>query len=84
MIVVAALLWGEGNYEKTIGYSVMAGMDTDCNGATVGSIVGMINGAKNVPTHFTDPISDTLCTGIVGNAKVKISDLVDRTLRLIP
>jgi len=77
------LLWGDGDYEKTIGYSVMAGMDTDCNGATVGSIVGMINGAKNIPSHFTEPIADTLCTGIVGNATVNISDLAERTLKLI-
>ena len=84
MIVVAALLWGEGNYEKTIGYSVMAAMDTDCNGATVGSIIGMMTEAKNIPAHFTDPIADTLCTSIVGNATVKISDLTERTLKLIP
>jgi len=84
MIVVAALLWGEGNYEKTIGYSVMAAMDTDCNGATVGSIIGMMTEAKNIPAHFTDPIADTLRTSIVDNATVRISDLVERTFKLIP
>ena len=84
MIVAVALLWGDGDYEKTLGYAVMAAMDTDCNGATVGSIVGMINGAKNIPAHFTDPIADTLRTNIVGNATVRITDLVERTLKLIP
>jgi ADP-ribosylglycohydrolase len=84
MIVVAALLWGEGDYEKTLGYSVMAAMDTDCNGATVGSIIGMITGAAAIPTHFTDPICDTLRTDIAGNSLVKISDMAARTLRLIP
>lgn len=83
MIVAAALLWGEGNYTKTLGYSVMAAMDTDCNGATVGSIIGMITGAHAIPRHFTDPICDTLCTDIVGNARVSISDMVMRTLCLI-
>lgn len=83
MIVVAALLWGDGDYEKTLGYAVMAAMDTDCNGATVGSLVGMITGAKNIPAHFTAPIADTLRTNIVGNSTVRISDLVKRTLDLI-
>ena len=83
MIVAASLLWGEGDYTRTLGYSVMAAMDTDCNGATVGSIVGMMTGARAIPAHFTDPICDTLCTDIVGNARVSISDMAARTLRLI-
>ncbi len=83
MIVVAALLWGDHDYAKTLGYSVMAAMDTDCNGATVGSIVGMMTGAAGIPAHFTEPICDTLCTDIVGNARVKISDMAQRTLKLI-
>ena len=83
MIVVASLLWGEGDYTRTLGYSVMAAMDTDCNGATVGSIVGMINGADAIPAHFTDPIHDTLCTDIVGNASVSISRMAERTMKLI-
>ncbi len=83
MIVVAALLWGESDYEKTLGYSVMAAMDTDCNGATVGSIIGMICGASGIPTHFTDPICDTLETSIVGNSRVRISDMAQRTMKMI-
>ena len=83
MIVAASLLWGELDYAKTLGYSVMAAMDTDCNGATVGSIIGMITGACDIPAHFTDPICDTLCTDIVGNARVKISDMASRTMKLI-
>ncbi len=83
MIVAAALLWGENDYAKTLGYAIMGGMDTDCNGATVGSVIGMVTGAKKVPAHFTDPIGDTLRTDIVGNATVKVSDLARRTMRFI-
>jgi ADP-ribosylglycohydrolase len=83
MIVAAALLWGELDYAKTLGYSVMAAMDTDCNGATVGSVIGMITGAAAIPAHFTDPICDTLRTDIAGNTLVKVSDMAKRTLALI-
>ncbi len=84
MIVAAALLWGEKDYERTLGYAVMAAMDTDCNGATVGSVIGMMLGAHAIPDHFTAPIDDKLRTDIVGNAFVSISDMAQRTRRLIP
>ena len=83
MIVAASLLWSRGEYTTALGYSVMAAMDTDCNSSTVGSIVGMINGAGAIPAHFTDPIQDTLCTDIVGNAHVSISRMAERTMKLI-
>ncbi len=84
MIVATALLYGEGDYERTLGMSIMPGMDTDCNGATVGSVIGMVTGADRIPAHFTDPICDTLCTDIAGNARVSISDMAKRTMKFIP
>ena len=84
MIVATALLYGEGDYARTLGMSIMPGMDTDCNGATVGSVIGMVTGADRIPAHFTDPICDTLCTDIVGNARVSISDMAKRTMKFIP
>lgn len=41
MIVAVALLYGEGDFTKSIGLAVGAGYATDCNGATVGSLGGM-------------------------------------------
>ena len=36
-LVTAALLWGEGDFTRTIGLAVQGGWDTDCTGATAGS-----------------------------------------------
>lgn len=83
MIVVAAMLYGNGDYGKSVCMSVETGFDTDCNGATVGSIIGMANGIKAIPSVWTDPIRDTLQTNIIGIGTVKISDRVAMTLQHI-
>ncbi len=40
---IAALMLGRGNFSKTICTAVNFGCDTDCTGATVGAILGIIN-----------------------------------------
>lgn len=83
MIVAAALLYGNGDYGKSICMAVEAGFDTDCNGATVGSVLGMANGIDSIPEYWTRPINDTLHTSIFGIDTVKISDRVKLTLKHI-
>ena len=83
MIVTAALLYGNGDYGKSICMAVETGFDTDCNGATVGSIIGMAKGIDNITEYWTKPINDTLHTSIFGVGTVKISDRVQLTLKHI-
>ena len=83
MIVAASLLYGGGDYGKSICMSVETGFDTDCNGATVGSILGMANGIESIPECWLKPINDTLHTSIFGVDTVKISDRVKITLKHI-
>lgn len=83
MIVVASLLYGQGDYGESICIAVEAGFDTDCNGATVGSVLGMANGIEAIPDYWTKPINDTLHTSIFGLNTVKISDRVKLTLEHI-
>jgi ADP-ribosylglycohydrolase len=44
-LVVAAVLLGGHDFEKVITTAVMGGWDSDCNGATAGSIIGAMRGA---------------------------------------
>lgn len=83
MIVVAALLYGGGDYGKSICLAVETGFDTDCNGATVGSVLGMAKGFQAIPKYWTKPINDTLHTSIFGVGSVKISDRVKMTMKHI-
>ena len=83
MIVTIGLLWGDLDFEKSIVRAVMPCFDTDCNGATVGSIVGMILGARKLPAKWTEVVNDTLETGVAGYNHVKISDMARKTMGVI-
>ena len=83
MIVTAALLYGGGDYGRSICMAVETGFDTDCNGATVGSLVGMAQGIGAVPDDWKAPMNDTLCTTILGVGRVKISERARQTLEHI-
>ncbi|MBQ3040381.1 MAG: ADP-ribosylglycohydrolase family protein, partial [Clostridia bacterium] len=83
MIVVASLLYGNGDFEKSICMAVETGFDTDCNGATVGSILGMITGFEKIPEYWKKPINDTLYTSLFGIEAVKISECAKLTMKHI-
>ncbi len=81
-IVAMALLWSEGDFETAITRAVWPCFDTDCNGATVGSIMGMIQGAKTLPGKWVDPLNDTVVTGVAGYNRTTISAIANETFKL--
>jgi ADP-ribosylglycohydrolase len=82
-IVVMALLHGKGDFARTVGIAVMAGLDTDCNGATTGSILGTFLGASRLPKKWVEPLNDRISTAVVGMSDTGIAELADRTLSLV-
>lgn len=83
MIVVASLLYGGGDFGKSICLAVETGFDTDCNGATVGSVLGMVLGIDKIPEYWKKPFNDTLHTSLFGIESVKISECAKRTMKHI-
>ncbi len=83
MIVAASLLYGNGDYGKSVCMSVETGFDTDCNGATVGSIFGMANGIESIPEYWTNPIKDKLHTSIFGVGTVSVTEMAKKTMEHI-
>lgn len=81
-VVSAALLWGDGDFSRTIGLAVEAALDTDCDGATAGSVFGALHGTKAIPASWTDPLRDTLHSAVFGFDGVAISGLARRTATL--
>jgi ADP-ribosylglycohydrolase len=80
MVVTASLLYGEGDYARSICMAVETGFDTDCNGATVGSVLGMLGGIDAIPSYWKDPINDTLYTNLIGMHRVNITECARKTL----
>ncbi|MGC1954732.1 MAG: ADP-ribosylglycohydrolase family protein, partial [Gammaproteobacteria bacterium] len=81
-IVTMALLYGEGDYEKAISRAVLACFDTDCNGATVGSVMGILVGAKALPDKWTGVMNDTLRTDLQGYQTASIRALSEDMFQL--
>jgi ADP-ribosylglycohydrolase len=81
-VVAAALLWGEGDYTRTIGFAVQGGWDTDCNGATAGSAFGAMHGVKALPAYWILPLHNIIRSALTGFDNSRISDLAERTLSL--
>ena len=83
MIVVAALLYGEGDFGKSICMAVQTAFDTDCNGATVGSILGMRGGIDCIDDYWKKPVNGKIHTSIFGVGTVDIENAVERTMEHI-
>jgi ADP-ribosylglycohydrolase len=81
-VVAAALLWGEGDFTRTIALAVQGGWDTDCNGATAGSAFGAMHGLEGLPEHWTAPLGDTIRSALFGCDGARISELAARTTAL--
>ncbi len=82
VLVVLGLMFGQDDFTRTVGYAVMGGWDTDCNGATAGSIWGALFGANKLPTEMISPLGDEYETALSGFGSLRLSELIDRTFRL--
>ena len=52
-------LYGEG-YGDSLCKAVNCGYDTDCTGATLGSVLGIVGGTGSIPEEWRRPIGDTI------------------------
>ena len=79
-LVVWALLSAEGDFGRGIGDGVAAGWDTDCNGATIGGLLGLSLG--QIPPSWTEPWSGRIGLSLAGYDEVSLDEVVDRTVRV--
>ena len=80
-IVTVALLWGNRDFGDSVCKAVEAGMETDGNGAAVGSIMGVIVGRTGIAPEWTEPLHEALHTGVENMATVTFPQLVKATVQ---
>jgi ADP-ribosylglycohydrolase len=81
-VLTAGLLYGDGDFTRTLALTVRGGLDTDSNGATAGSVAGVLTGASAIPPQWTQPLQDTVRSAVFGFDGARISELARRTVRL--
>lgn len=81
-LVLLGLLYANGDFTKAISIAVMGGLDTDCNGATAGSVLGALLGAEALPAKWTEPLQDTLHSALEGMNVNSITGLAQRSVEV--
>jgi len=71
-LIIMSLLYSEGDFSKAINICNMAGWDTDCNVANVGTIMGVRNGLDGIDyDKWRKPINDFLaCSSVIGSLNI--------------
>ncbi len=87
--VVLGLLYGEGDFKKSMLYANNCGDDTDCTAATVGSIMGIVYGASNIPEDWKEYIGDAIKSVCINGSywrrvPLTCTNLTDRVIAQIP
>jgi len=82
LVVVGAMVYGQMDFHQSICTSVEGAWDTDCNGATCGSIVGAASGAKGLNSTLVTPLNDTIRPTVFGFQEITMSELAERTLQV--
>jgi ADP-ribosylglycohydrolase len=77
-LVVWAICSCGGDFSTAIGDAVSAGWDTDCNGATVGGLCGLMG--MPIADRWTVPWNGRVGVGLAGHSELRLDDLVDRTV----
>ena len=77
--VVIGLLWGEGDFKKSMITSINCGDDTDCMGATVGATMGILNGMQGVPLDWREYIGDGIVTISINRGDLMSGGRVPKT-----
>ncbi len=75
-------LYGEGDFGKSICIAINCGDDTDCTGATLASIFGIIGGTNAIPENWRKPVGNKIATvAITGfEAPATLDILTDSTV----
>jgi ADP-ribosylglycohydrolase len=66
-VCVLSMVYGAGDFARTVEIATMCGWDTDCNAGNVGTVLGVMCGIEGLPQRYRGPINDgIILSGISG------------------
>lgn len=66
-VCALSMVYGKGDFAKTVEIATMCGWDTDCNAGNVGTVLGVMTGISGIPKRYRTKINDGLVlSGISG------------------
>ncbi|MBQ3934896.1 MAG: ADP-ribosylglycohydrolase family protein [Clostridia bacterium] len=74
------LLWGEGDFEKTMLISMRCGQDSDCNPSSSAGVLGTFYGLKKLPDKFVSALNRNTVFSCTDES---FKSCVDKSMKLI-
>lgn len=87
---ILGLLYGEGDFKKSMITAINCGDDTDCTAATVGATFGILHGTAGIPKDWQTHIGDDIITisidrgGMARNLPATCTELTERVVAQTP
>ncbi|HPG38075.1 MAG TPA: ADP-ribosylglycohydrolase family protein [bacterium] len=83
--IYMGLLYGEGDFWKSMNISMRCGRDSDCNPSSVVGILGTVMGLQNIPVKWSilkDLPIDNIAIKEIFPQKIQWNDLIDKTVEV--
>ena len=85
---VLGFLYGKGDFKQSLILAINCGDDTDCTGATLGALLGIMGGMAAIPedwrAYIGDEIKSICVTNGHGRFPLSCTELTDCVLNLLP
>ena len=78
--ILIGLLWGNGDFAKTVEISCRCGQDSDCNPSSAASILGNFYGASGIPEIYKANVNYD--TTLFDSTTYTLNDLMDMNMKL--
>ncbi len=86
--VIIGLLYGKCDFKQSMIIAINCGDDTDCTGATVGALLGIMKGTAGIPDDWREYIGEEIITGSIITGLTffpnHCSQVTDCVMALIP
>lgn len=78
--IVMGLLYGDGDFEKTMEVSIRCGRDSDCNPSNAAAVIGVLHGYTAIPDKWKRGIP-AIADSLISYTGYTFNTAVDNTLR---